>query len=251
LQNLLKSRLKQGQVTLGVTISIPSPEVSFALANLGLDWINFDTQHAFGDTQTIMSMIQAMSYSETVPIVRVVSNELGHINKALDVGAQAVIVPLVNSREDAEKAVRAARYPPRGIRSWGQRAALRDPEYANTANDQLMVIPQVETELAINNLEEIVTTNGVDATFCGPYDLSMSLGVFRQFDSPIFVRAIDRLVSTCEAHDLPCGLLAPIWSTEQAIKQGFKLIALGSDLGMLTESIRKPLKAARAILKPG
>lgn len=247
--NLLKSQLKRGEAAFGVTVTMGSPEVSYALGNLGLDWINFDMQHTILEVQTVAAMIQAMSYSQTVPVVRVPSNELGIINKALDFGAHAVVVPLVNSREDAEKAVRSSRYAPRGIRSWGQRPALRDPDYATTADAEIMVIPQIETELAMRNLEEIVCTDGIDAVFCGPYDLSMSLGVFRQFDSPKFVKATESIVSICKAHDVAPGLLAPIGPIERTIQQGFKLISLGGDLPMLMGSVAKALENARTAAK--
>jgi 2-keto-3-deoxy-L-rhamnonate aldolase RhmA len=241
----LKSRLSRGQVTFGVTIGIASPEVPYALGGISLDWIHFDLQHGVLDIQTTAAMIQAMSYSQSVPIVRVPSNDLSVINKALDVGAQAIVVPLVNSAEDAEKAVQSSMYPPSGTRSWGQRASLRDPEYAATANEEIMVIPQIETELALRNLEHIVSTEGVDAVFCGPYDLSMSLGVFRQFDSPGFAKALESIVSTCEAHGVAPGILAPIGLPERAIDRGFRLISLGGDLPMLTGSVVEALKNAR------
>jgi 2-keto-3-deoxy-L-rhamnonate aldolase RhmA len=230
-----------------VLLGIGSPEVPYALGEVGLDWMGFDTQHTILDTQTVAGMIQAMSYSKTVPVVRVQSNDLGLINKALDVGAQAVIVPLVNTRNDAEKAVRASRYRSPGLRSWGGRAALRDPDYASTADTEVMVIPQVETELALRNIEEIVTTDGVDAVFCGPFDLSMSLGVFRQFESPVFQRAAETIVSACEANHVAPGLLAPTGPLERSIQQGFKLISLGGDLGMLTQGVANSLKSARNI----
>lgn len=245
LQNRLKSQLRQGQLTFGVTLSIGHPEVSYALGNLGLDWINFDMQHTVLDVQTTAAMIQAMSYSQTVPIVRVPSNDIAVINKALDFGACGVIVPLVNSREDAEKAVRSSRYAPKGTRSWGQRAAFRDLDYAATADVEIMVIPQIETGLALRNLEEIVCTDGIEAVFCGPFDLSMSLGVFRQFDNPEFVKGLELIVSTCRAHDVAPGLLAPIGSIEKSLRLGFKLISLGGDLPMLVSSIAKALEKAR------
>jgi 4-hydroxy-2-oxoheptanedioate aldolase len=248
-QNRLKSQLRQGQPTFGVTLAIGHPEVSYALGNLGLDWINFDMQHGILDIRTVAVMIQAISYSQTVPIVRVPSNELGVINKALDFGACGVIVPLVNSREDAEKAVRSSRYAPKGTRSWGQRAALRDPDYSFTADAEIMVIPQIETELALHNLEEIVCTDGVEAVFCGPYDLSMSLGIFCQFDNPKFVKALELIVSTCRAHGVAPGLLAPIGSIERSLRLGFKLISLGGDLSMLVNSIAKALETARNATK--
>jgi 4-hydroxy-2-oxoheptanedioate aldolase len=229
-----------------VTLGIGSPEVAEALGNLGLNFITFDTQHTSLDTETVQAMTQAISYSQSTPIVRVVSNDLGLINRALDVGAHAVIVPLVNSREDAEKAVQSSMYPPKGKRSWGpRRPALRDPDYAATANAEVMVMPQVETELALKNLEDIVTTEGIEAIFIGPMDLSMSLGVFRQFDSPKFLKAVETVVSTCKAHNVFPGLLAPAGPVERSIQQGFKLITLGGDLGLLSESVAKVLKNAR------
>jgi len=167
-------------------------------------------------------------------------------------GAYAVIVPLVNSREDAEDAVRASRYPPEGIRSWGpRRPALRDPDYAATANEEIMVIPQIETDLALKNLEEIVATEGIDAVFLGPMDLSMSLGVFQQFEDPKFLKAVDRVVSVCEAHNVSPGLLAPTGPVEKSIEQGFKLISLGGDLRLLVEYVKKILKSTRGIVRSG
>ena len=248
-RNLLKSQLRRGESTFGVTVSIGNPEVSYALGDLGLDWINFDMQHTILDVRTVAAMIQAMSYSQTVPIVRVPSNDLAIINKALDFGAHAVIVPLVNSREDAEKAVRSSRYTPKGIRSFGHRAALRDPEYAATADTEIMVIPQIETEVAVGNLEEIVSTEGIDAIFCGPFDLSMSLGVFGQFDSPRFVKAAETIVSVCERHSVAPGVLAPIGPVENTIERGFRLISLGGDLPMLRGSVKKALERARKATK--
>ena len=247
MRNELRAQLKRGQVAFGMILGIGSPEVSYALGDVGLDWITFDSQHSILDMRMIATMIQAMSYSKTVPIVRVQSNDLGLINKALDIGAQAVVVPLVNTRQDAEKAVRASKYKPPGLRSYGGRASIRDPEYAATADMEVMVIPQIETELALRNVEEIVTTDGIEAVFCGPFDLSMSLGVFQQFDSPTFLKAVEKLISACNAHGVSPGLLAPAGPVERSIMQGFKFISLGGDLGILSQAIVNSLKSARNI----
>lgn len=245
MQNTLKSQLKNGKTTFGITVTIGSPEIPYALGNLGLDWVNFDTQHSVLDSKMAAEMIQALGNSTSVPIVRVVSNDLGLINKALDMGAQAVIVPLVNTRADAEKAVRAAQYKPPGSRSFGGRVSLRDPDYTATADNEIMVIPQIETSLALQNVEEIVTTDGVEAVFCGPYDLSMSLGIFRQFENPTFQHAVELLVSACEAHDVAPGLLAPTGPVQRDIQRGFKMISLGGDLSFLIQGIGDALKTAR------
>ena len=122
---------------------------------------------------------------------------------------------------------------------------MRDPEYTETADDEIMVIPQIETELSVRNVEEIVTTDGIDAVFVGPFDLSLSLGVFRQFESSTFQRAIKMIVSSCEAHGIAPGLLAPTGSPQRSVEQGFKLISLGLDLTMLTQQIRDVMKTVR------
>lgn len=247
MHNELKAKLKRGEVTFGVTLGIGFLEVSEALGNLGLDYVTFDMQHTSLEAETTQAMIQALSYSPTVPMIRVVSNDLGLINKALDIWAYSVIVPLVNTMDDAARAVRASKYAPEGIRSWGpRRQVIRDSEYAKTANTEVMIIPQVETELALKNIEDIVTTEGIDAVFVGPNDLSMSLGVFGQFDSPKFLKAIERVVSTCKTHDVSPGLLAPAGPVETSLQQGFKMIQLGADLGLLTESVVGKLRNARS-----
>ncbi len=245
MQNTLKSQLKDGKTTFGVTVGIGSPEVPYVLGNLGLDWVNFDTQHSVLTEGAISQMIQALGHSQTVPIVRVLSNEPGQINKALDMGAQAVIVPMINTRAEADRAVRSAKYKPPGSRSYGGRVSFRDPDYITTADEEIMVIPQIETALALQNVEEIITTDGVDAVFCGPYDLSMSLGIFRQFENPTFQRAVELFVSACEAHGVAPGLLAPTGPVQKDIERGFKMISLGGDLSFLIQGIGNALKMAK------
>jgi len=230
----------------GINLGIDSTEVPYALGEVGLDWVNFDMQHTAIGLERLPSMIQALSYSETVPLVRVLSNDVGMINKALDMGAQGVIVPLVNTGEEARRAVLSARYGPVGLRSWGGRASLRDADYAATADREILVIPQIETETALTNLEDIVTADGVEAVFCGPFDLSMSLHIFRQFNHPTFQKAIEKIVSTCQAHGVTPGLLAPIGPIEAGIKNGFKMISLGGDLPILTQAVTGTLRAAQS-----
>jgi len=237
-------------VTLGVTLGIGNSEVSESLANLPLDWIMVDTQHTSVDNETLKNMMLAMAYSESTPMVRVASNELDLVNRALDLGAHAVVIPLVNSQADAEKAVRAAMYAPDGTRSLGpRRPVMRDPDYVVTANRNVMVIPQIETELSLKNIDEIVATDGIEAVFVGPHDLSMSLGIYRQFGNEKYLNAIEKIVSSCEKHDVAPGLLAPAGSMEKIIQQRFKLVSLGGDLNMLNQTVAASLAAAKEILK--
>ncbi|UCD73216.1 MAG: hypothetical protein JSW01_00815 [Candidatus Bathyarchaeota archaeon] len=250
MENKLKKKLKKGKIVFGVTLGIGNPEVADALGNIGFDYINFDTQHTSLSVETVHSMMAAMSYSESTPIMRVVSNDLGQINRALDIGAHGVIVPLVNSKEDAEKAVYAARYSPKGGRSYGpRRAALRDQDYAETADKEVMIIPQIETKVALDRIDEILSVEGLDAMFVGPNDLSMSLGVFRKFDSPTFLKAIEKVMSSCESHEIAPGLLAPAGPVESSVEQGFKMINLGGDAGFMMVAARNAIEKARAAIK--
>lgn len=250
LKNPLKEKLKEDKILFGITLGIGSPEVSDVLGGIGFDYINFDTQHTSLSVETVQYMMAAMSYSQSVPIMRVVSNDLGLINRALDIGAYAVIIPLVNSKEEAEKAVNAARYSPKGTRSWGpRRAALRDPDYAVTADEEVMIIPQIETKIAVDRIDEILSVEGLDAIFIGPNDLSMSLGVFRRFDNPRFLKAVQTVISSCQARDIAPGLLAPAGSVEKSIELGFRLINLGGDSGFMATAAKNALERARAAVK--
>jgi 2-keto-3-deoxy-L-rhamnonate aldolase RhmA len=250
LKNSLKEKLKKGKVVFGITLGIGSPEVADVLGDIDFDYINFDTQHTSLSVETVQNMMAAMSYSQSTPIMRVVSNNLGQINRALDIGAHGVIVPLVNSKEDAEKAVYAARYSPKGGRSWGpRRVALRDPEYTETADKEVMVIPQIESKIAVDRIDEILSVEGLDAIFVGPFDLSMSLGVFRKFNSPRFLEAIKTVISSCRKHSIAPGLLAPAGPLEASINQGFTMINLGGDSGFMAAAAKDALDKARAAVK--
>jgi 2-keto-3-deoxy-L-rhamnonate aldolase RhmA len=162
------------------------------------------------------------------------------INSALGIGAHGVIVPFVNNKEDMKKALNYARFSPKGVRSYGpRRASLRDPECVKNCDEEIMVIPQIETRESLENIEEILSVDGVEAFFVGPYDLSFSLGVFRQWGNLVFVKAIERVVDVAEKTGTVAGMLALVEEPEETIKRGFRLINLGIDTGLLTDSARR------------
>jgi 2-keto-3-deoxy-L-rhamnonate aldolase RhmA len=169
------------------------------------------------------------------------------IKRTLDIGAYGIIVPLVNTKEDAIRAVRAVRYPPLGVRGFGpRRASLGDPEYVKTANKELLVCVQIETEEAIRNVDEILSVDGVDATMIGPYDLSMSLGVFMQWDSPKFKSAIKKILDASIRHGVAPGILAQD-DVEQRVREGFRFMFVTIDTALLTRGGTDILKRCRAI----
>jgi 2-dehydro-3-deoxyglucarate aldolase len=244
LKNSLKAKMKKGEVTIGTTISIGHPDIAETLGQVGYDWILIDTEHAPLEVGTVQNLMQAMSGSKSVPIVRVAWNDMVMIKRALDIGAYGIIVPWVNTKEEAERAVQAIRYPPRGLRGFGpRRASLFDPEYVATAENELVLAVQIETKKAIDNLDEILSVEGIDAAVIGPADLSFSLGMLMQYDNPKFNAALDKVVAATKKHHVAAGFLA-VDNVERRVKQGFTWLNVSADLGLLKSSAKKDYEDA-------
>ncbi len=242
----MKKFLKEHKLTFGTWISLTDSDVVDMLGHVGFDWFVFDTEHSPLNTSIIQKLIQPLSSTEVSPLIRVAWNDPVLIKLALDVGAEGVVVPWVNTVEDAVKAVKACRYPPYGIRGFGPRRAAAyglDPTYAKRANDDIAVIVQIETEEAIKNAVDILKVEGVDAYFIGPYDLSCSLGVPGEFESEKFKNAIDSVLKAGKQADKPGG----IWTDDpqtavKRIRQGFKMIDLSGDIGILLKAAKEWLE---------
>jgi 2-keto-3-deoxy-L-rhamnonate aldolase RhmA len=245
----MKKLLSEHKLTFGTWISLTDSDVVDMLGHVGFDWFVFDTEHSPLNTPIIQKLIQPLSSTEVSPLIRVAWNDPVLIKLALDVGAEGVVVPWVNTVEDAVRAVKACRYPPYGIRGFGPRRAAAyglDPTYAKRANESIAVIVQIETEEAIKNAPEILKVDGVDAYFIGPYDLSCSLGVPGEFESEKFKNAIDAVLKAGKQADKPGG----IWTDDpqtavKRIKQGFKMIDLSGDIGILLRAAKEWLEIVK------
>ena len=245
----MKKLLSEHKLNFGTWISLTDSDVVDMLGHVGFDWFVFDTEHSPLNTPIIQKLIQPLSGTEVSPLIRVAWNDPVLIKLALDVGAEGVVVPWVNTVEDAVRAVRACRYPPYGIRGFGPRRAAAyglDPTYAKRANDNIAVIVQIETEEAIKNAPEILKVDGVDAYFIGPYDLSCSLGVPGEFESERFKNAIDAVLKAGKQADKP----GVIWTDDpqtaiKRIKQGFKMIDLSGDIGILLRAAKEWLELVK------
>lgn len=248
MKNPLKAKLKEGGVLFGTAITIAHPDVAEVIGQVGYDWVVFDTEHAPLDVASIQVLLQAMKPLASVPMMRVAWNDMVMIKRALDIGSYGVIVPWVNSKEDAERAVQAVRYPPQGLRGYGpRRAGLGDPDYAKTANDEIFLGIQIETKKAVDNVDKILSVEGIDAVFIGPYDLSMSLGVFTQWDNPIFTKSVAKILASAQKHNVTPGMLAPAeW--QKRVQEGFKMIMMTPDLPMLQEAATRTLADGRAFV---
>jgi 2-dehydro-3-deoxyglucarate aldolase len=241
MKNLLKQKLHEGKCALGTWISIPTPEIPEILSLVNFDWFLFDMEHGPLNITVLENMLQATSPNIT-PLVRVPNNDVIFSKQALDTGAHGVIIPMINNGKDAAKAVGNSKYPPAGIRGTGARRAsgyfTEHADYLKSANDETMVVVQIETAESIKNIEEILTVKGVDAWFVGPNDLAASLGHIGQPDSEIVKEAMEKVFKVGSKLDTPGGTLA--FSFEKAkplIEKGYKMLAIGSDDFFLLQGV--------------
>ncbi len=244
----LLEKIRKNELTYGTWITMAYPEVTEALSYLPFDWFVIDMEHAPLTIRDVEFLIMAIRNDTITPIVRVPWNDFVVIKQVLDTGAQGIIVPYVNSKEEAIKAVKATRYPPEGIRGVGPRRCAKYglmnlKEYYKKANEEILVIVQIETEEALNNADEILSVNGIDGVFIGPNDLSASLGVFRDFDDPKFVSAIERVLKSAKSANKIAGIMSqdPKDALEKA-RRGFNFISLAHDITYLIRSFKEAFK---------
>jgi 4-hydroxy-2-oxoheptanedioate aldolase len=244
----LRDLWRAGETTLGLWAAIPSSMAAESLARSGVAYVCCDNQHGLIDYQASVSMIQGILVGGSNPIARAPWNEPGIIGKLLDAGAQGVITPMVNSAEEAQAAVGACRYPPHGARSWGPSgAAPRLENYFTASTDQVAAIVMVETVDALNNVDDIVNTPGVDAVYVGPADLSISLGLppGNNDDVPEFTEALNTIVAACQNAGVVPGIHSSGSLTPRRLEQGFKMITVSADNVAMGVGVRVELAKAR------
>ncbi len=251
----LKTRWAAGETTLGAWCMIPGALTAEALATSGFDWVLIDMQHGCIDYDTALSMIRAVDLGKAEPIVRVPWNDPGIIGKVLDAGALGVVIPMIQSAEDARRAVNACLYPPLGSRSFGPvRVGLRDgPKYFTNANARVAVVPMIETAQALAEVDEIAATPGVDALFVGPFDLSIALGLppGDNDGNPVFDAAIARISAAARRNGIATAVLSNAKVAPIRIAQGFQMVSVATDINVLTAAARADLETVRAASAPG
>jgi 4-hydroxy-2-oxoheptanedioate aldolase len=232
--NTIKQLWREGKVAVGGWLSIPSTYTAEIMAHQDFDWVCVDTQHGMIDYTMGSMMLQAISTTDTMPFVRVPWNEPSIIMKYLDAGAYGVIVPMVNNRAEAERAVAACRYPPQGMRSYGPNRVnlYAGANYAAEANGEVACVVMIETAEALDNLDAILSTPGVDAAYIGPADLSLAIGLPPRGDNPDpkHRETVARIREACERHGVAPGIhCASSAFAAEKVAEGFKMVLLTSD----------------------
>lgn len=232
----LKRKLLENRLTVGSWITIGHPSVVEVMARAGFDWLTVDLEHSVIDLQAAQVLIATIQAQGLVPLVRVTENQSKIIQRMMDAGAAGVIVPMVNSKDDAVRAVAAVRYPPAGQRGVGlaraQGYGLGFEDYAARVNQESVVIAQIEHIEGVSNLEEILSVDGIDGVLVGPYDLSASLGYPGRFDHPDVVEAIERVETVCRARRRALGfhIIQPQRRLlEEKIRKGYTFLAFSLD----------------------
>lgn len=253
-QNSLRAIWAQQGAALGGWLTVPSSVSAEVMAHGGFDWVCVDLQHGLIDYAEMVHMLQGISSTATVPLVRVPWNEPGIIGKCLDAGAWGIIVPMVNSREEATAAVSACRYAPVGTRSYGPLRAnyYAGSDYFDRANDEVACIVMVETHSAVEKVDEIVSTPGLDAVYVGPADLSVTLGLPPAPDQSeqSFTDALDRVIAACHRHQVIPGIAGNAQTARKRLRQGFRLVEVASDLALLARGARAALEQVRPSAGP-
>src|SRR6185312_13843128 len=229
--NVIKDSIKSGRTVVG-TAGAPNVDVSI-LADAGYDFLLFDTQHSPWEIKQLQPSIQAMRGKKAAPLVRVSANQADQICFALDAGARGIVVPMVNTRAEAEAVVRACRYYPAGNRSnagargeWGEFKTYRD--YMDAVNNELLIVPMIETNQALENLDAIASVPGVDVMLIGPSDLSIELGVPLDYACDTYQRALDKIAAAAAKHNVTAAMyfIPPGMEPNFYVEKGFKLFTM-------------------------
>jgi 2-keto-3-deoxy-L-rhamnonate aldolase RhmA len=244
-----RARLKRRDKLLGTMVTLPTPATAEILAGLGFDWLFVDGEHGPLETRELAAILQAVS-RDVACLVRVPEASEVPIKKALDLGAAGIIVPQVNTAEQAADVVRFARYAPEGARGVGLARAhgygMRFREYVESANAEIAVVVQAEHARAVDNIESIVRVPGVDAVLLGPYDLAASLGKMGQVDDAVVVAAIRRVTEACVAAGMPLGYFGvTAAAVEPYVERGYTLIVAGVDTLFLGQAAKALLTDLR------
>lgn len=250
-----RAKLARHEPVFGLWVTLESATITEMAVAMGLDWVVIDAEHGHLDWREINEHLRAALRSDTVALVRLVERSTSLTKRALDIGADGVVIPWMETAEEMRAAVEDCRYPPEGRRGiggeratvWGQCFA----EHTTEANENVLIVPIIESVRAVKNIAEMCKVEGVDVFFFGPADFSASAGFRGQWEGPGIAEQILELKDTIRAAGKQCGLLATsIENLHERLEQGFRMPGLGADTGLLFRSLHQALRAVGRDLHP-
>lgn len=248
----LKIKLSSGMTTIGSWITLGNLGIAEIMAKAGFDWLVVDLEHSTISIEKAGDLIRVIDLCNVCPLVRLTSNNPDLIKRVMDAGAHGVVVPMVNTKDDAARVVEAVYYPPSGKRGVGlsraQGYGAKFADYLQWLKDSAVVIVQIEHINAVDNLESILSTKGVDGFIIGPYDLSASMGIPGQFDDPGFIKAMEKIRTVSQTMNVAGGIhiVEPDENLlVKAIEDGYKFIAYSLDIRILDVGFRKGMECWR------
>jgi 4-hydroxy-2-oxoheptanedioate aldolase len=247
LDNPLKKALAEGRPVIGATVTVPNVDTALTLANAGFDFLWIEMEHGPMTLESLRAILLATRGAKAVPLTRVPANELWLAKRVLDEGSLGVIFPFTSTRELAERAVAACRYPPLGDRGFGpgfamSRYGLGGPEYVKFANENVLVVAIIERKEAVENVDSIASVPGIGVLFVGVNDLSFSLGVGGRTTDPLVEEALTKVLDAGRRHGIPVGYPAGDPATiNKRIAQGFRFFQASSDIGLMAGGARDVL----------
>ena len=247
--SLFKTQLAQGKQLIGTILCLPAPELAEICVDAGIDWLFIDMEHGTLEIIDVQRILKAVG-GKIPCLVRVPTNDEMWIKKVLDTGADGLIIPHVNSADDARRAVQTSKYPPDGTRSVGigraHRYGAQFQEYLDRANDDIAVVVQAEHIDAVKNIESILAVKGIDAVLIGPYDLSASMNKPGQVTDPEVQSAIARVKQVCATTGIPISIFAGNLETgKQALQDGYNFVAVHTDVGLISGMYSQLVKTLR------
>ena len=254
-KNKLKEIIKNGKAVINGWLQIPNSFSAEVMAKQGWDSLTIDMQHGVVDYPNALQMLQAISTTDTVPMARVNWNEPGQIMKILDAGSYGVICPMVSNKDQAEKFVQACMYPPAGYRSFGPIRGMLygGSDYGDYANDELLKIAMIETKEALDNLDAIMKTPGVDGIYIGPADLSLAINEKPSFDKsendPVY-SVIMKILEHAKKNNIFAGIhnMTPEYA-QKMIEKGFQLVTVGSEQRFMTAGAKDAVEKLKGKAK--
>lgn len=248
--NPLRRKLNQNSPAFGVWVTLESPNVTEAFVALGVDWIVIDMEHGHLDWRDVLGHVRVTAATDTAALIRIPDTQRSFVQRALDIGADGIICPMIGSREQLESAYRLGRFPPRGDRGvGGERSVMWGLEWDSSlqlANRETMLIPLLETREAMENFDSILDVDGLEAIFFGPADMSASLGCLGQWEGPGVAEAILAMRTKAAQRGITSGILGRDNSDAQSrLKQGFGMIGLGADVNLMLRALQQSLASVR------